>query len=60
MIEDPRITKVNLTGYPNNSNQSNKVIDTACDVCDQYEPVVKFNNTLLCEECAGEEGIQII
>jgi predicted GH43/DUF377 family glycosyl hydrolase len=60
MIEDPRITRVNLTGYPNNSNQSNKVIDIACDVCDQYESIVKFKNTLLCEECADEEGIKII
>jgi hypothetical protein len=60
MIEHPDITRVNLTGYPKNSNQSYKVIDTACDVCEEYESIVKFKNTLLCECCAGEEGIQII
>jgi predicted GH43/DUF377 family glycosyl hydrolase len=60
MIEDPRITRVNVTGYPNNSNQSNKVIDIACDVCKEYESIVKFKNTLLCKECAKEEGIKII
>jgi hypothetical protein len=60
MIEHPDITRVNLTGYSKNTKQSYKVIDTACDVCDQYESIVKFKNTLLCEECAEEEGIQII
>jgi hypothetical protein len=60
MIEDPRITRVNLTGYPDNLNQSNRVVDTACDVCNDYESVVKFKNTLLCEECANEEGIKIL
>jgi hypothetical protein len=60
MIEHPDITRVNLTGYPKNTKQSNEVIDTACDVCDRYESVVKFKNTLLCEKCAKEEGIKII
>jgi hypothetical protein len=60
MIEHPDITRVNLTGYPNNSNQSNKVIDIACDVCKEYESIVKFKNTLLCEECAKEESIELI
>ncbi len=54
MIEDPRITRVNLTGYPDNLNEINELVNTVCDVCDRYKPVVKFNKTLLCEECAKE------
>jgi hypothetical protein len=60
MIEHPDITRVNMTGYPKNTNQNNKLVNTVCDVCDQYDPVLKFKNTLLCEECANEEGIKII
>jgi hypothetical protein len=60
MIEHPDIIRVNLTGYPKNINQSYKIINTACDVCNDYEPVLKFKNTLLCEECANEEGIKIL
>jgi hypothetical protein len=59
MIEHPDITRVNLTGYPKNSNQSYKVIDTVCDVC-EYEAVIKFHNTKLCSSCAKEESIELI
>jgi hypothetical protein len=60
MIEHPDITRVNLTGYPRGTNQNNKLVNTACEVCDRYESVVKFKNTLLCKECAKEEDIKII
>lgn len=35
-------------------------INTACDICDKYEAVVKFEGTKHCEECAAEIGVELL
>jgi hypothetical protein len=36
------------------------MVDTFCDVCEKEHAVVKLNGTKLCDDCAAEEGIEVL
>lgn len=59
-FEHPQITRTNRTGYPFTPRNPRPAVSDACDVCNRWAAVVRFNQTKLCADCGAEEGITVL
>jgi hypothetical protein len=61
-MDHPAIIRTERTGYPMPIRHPRfpTSIPDACDVCDTFEARVRFGRTRLCEDCAREEGIELL